>query len=822
MTVSSATSKVQYNGNGSTTVFAYTFKVFNQNDLTVIVRSAAGTETVKTITTHYTVSGVGSAGGGNVTMLTAPASGETLTILREQDLTQELDLVENDPFPAQSLEDALDKLTFMVQQHSEEIDRSIKASRTNTITSTEFTVSAASRANKIFAFDSAGELAVTQELGTYRGNWATATAFAQRDIVKDTSNNNIYIVVTAHTSTGSQPISSNADVAKWALIVDAASATTSAAAAASSASAAATSETNASNSATASAGSASAASTSATNASNSASAASTSETNAAASAAAAAASFDAFDDIYLGSYASNPTVDNDGNTLTVGDQYFNSVANELRIWNGSTWQTASTVGGTVSSLEVTGVASFADGTAAAPSITNTGDTNTGMFFPAADTIAFAEGGVEVMRVDSSGNVGIGVTANAAIKLDVNGPVASRAALTADQTSAGVMAYTGTTTQLISYGSAVTGGIMDFYTGLGGVTPTVRMRIDASGNVGIGTTSPSSWSILAALGSNSTGFAGITAINSNANVGIGGIQFASDSTYTKSAIGLVRENANGQGSLVFYNDSNADAANWASGDEKMRINASGNVGIGTSSPASTLAVGGNTPTAGKVSVVGAAAGISLALSDNVNSSLYVKHLAGGSIIGTDAGGALRLGTDGFTERMFIDSSGNVMVGTTTAGGKFTLQCANAATAIVTGNASGTAAYNAGLFYNNGLSSLVGQISVSGAVCTYLSVSDHRLKENVQPMVGALDKIALLNPVTYKWKYDGSDGQGFIAHELQVVVPDCVSGEKDATDADGNPQYQGIDTSFLVATLVKGMQEQQAIITALTARIAALEA
>jgi hypothetical protein len=297
MTVSSATQKVQYNGNGSTTVFAYTFKVFDQNDLTVIVRSATGTETVKTITTHYTVSGVGSAGGGNVTMLTAPIAGETLTILREQDLTQELDLVENDPFPAQSLEDALDKLTFMVQQHSEEIDRSIKASRTNTITSTEFTVSAATRANKIFAFDSAGELAVTQELGTYRGNWATATAFAQRDIVKDTSNNNIYIVVTAHTSTGAQPISSNADVAKWALIVDAASATTSAsaaagsaAAAASSASAAATSATNAANSATSATTSASSATASATSATASATSATSSASSASTSAAAAAAS----------------------------------------------------------------------------------------------------------------------------------------------------------------------------------------------------------------------------------------------------------------------------------------------------------------------------------------------------------------------------------------------------------------------------------------------------------------------------------------------------------------------------------------------------
>jgi hypothetical protein len=290
MTVSSSTSRVSYNGNGSTTVFAYTFKVFDQDDLTVIIRSANGTETVKTITTHYTVSGVGSAGGGNVTMLTAPASGETIVILREQDLIQEFDLVPNDPFPAQLMEDALDKLTFMVQQHSEELDRAIKASRTNTIGSTEFTISAANRANKIFAFDGAGELAVTQEIGTYRGNWATSTAFAQRDLVKDTSNDNIYICLTAHTSTGSQPISSNADVAKWALIVDAASATTSASAAASSASAAATSATNASNSATAAAGSASSASSSASSATSSASSATSSASSASTSASNAAAS----------------------------------------------------------------------------------------------------------------------------------------------------------------------------------------------------------------------------------------------------------------------------------------------------------------------------------------------------------------------------------------------------------------------------------------------------------------------------------------------------------------------------------------------------
>ena len=117
--------------------------------------------------------------------------------------------------------------------------------------------------------------------------------------------------------------------------------------------------------------------------------------------------------------------------------------------------------------------------------------------------------------------------------------------------------------------------------------------------------------------------------------------------------------------------------------------------------------------------------------------------------------------------------------------------------------------------------VGQIVTTNSTCAYNSVSDYRLKENITPMTGALNKVAQLNPVTYKWKSTGTDGQGFIAHELAEVVPDCVTGEKDAVDAEGNPQYQGVDTSFLVATLTAAIQEQQALITALTARITALE-
>jgi hypothetical protein len=117
---------------------------------------------------------------------------------------------------------------------------------------------------------------------------------------------------------------------------------------------------------------------------------------------------------------------------------------------------------------------------------------------------------------------------------------------------------------------------------------------------------------------------------------------------------------------------------------------------------------------------------------------------------------------------------------------------------------------------------GQISSSGTSTTYGTGSDYRLKDNIQPMIGALDKVSQLNPVTFKWKMDGLDGQGFIAHELQAVSPDCVLGKKDAIDENGKPIYQNIDTSFLVATLTAAIQELNDKVDAQAAEIAALKA
>ena len=286
MTISTTIVKNSYSGDGSTTTFSYTFKVLAEGDLTVIIRSALGTETTKTLNTHYTITGVGDAAGGSIifTAGNIPSSTETVVLIRDTAQTQAIDYIANDPFPAESHEEGLDRSVILAQELQEEVNRSIKISRTNTMTNTEFTVGPTDRANKVLAFDSSGELSVAQELGTYQGNWSSGESYAVRDIVKDTSNNNIYICLTAHTSSGSQPISSNVDVAKWSLIVDAASATSSASAAAASAAAAASSATAAQTAQTAAELAETNAETAETNAETAETNSATSETNAAASA----------------------------------------------------------------------------------------------------------------------------------------------------------------------------------------------------------------------------------------------------------------------------------------------------------------------------------------------------------------------------------------------------------------------------------------------------------------------------------------------------------------------------------------------------------
>mgnify|MGYP003663495100 CR=1 FL=1 len=337
MTVSSTTTKNSYSGNGSTTTFAYGFKIFADADLTVILRSAAGTETVQTLTTHYSVTNAGVDSGGNVVFGSAPAAGVTVVIRRNIAQTQTTDYTANDPFPAESHEDALDRLTFIAQQQQEELDRGIKLSRTNTMTSTEFTVGATERANKILAFDSSGEISVAQELGTYQGTDATITteAYVARDIVKSTTAaqlNNVYICVAV-----SVVGDTLTDTDHFELLVDAVSAAASAATATTQAGIATTKAAAALTSANTAEDHKDDAETAKGAAETAQGAAETAQGAAETAQAAAETALDNFDDIYLGAKSSAPTADNDGAALTTGDLYFNTSANQLNVYTGSAW-----------------------------------------------------------------------------------------------------------------------------------------------------------------------------------------------------------------------------------------------------------------------------------------------------------------------------------------------------------------------------------------------------------------------------------------------------------------------------------------------------
>ncbi len=406
---------------------------------------------------------------------------------------------------------------------------------------------------------------------------------------------------------------------------------------------------------------------------------------------------------------------------------------------------------------------FVAGSASTPSITFTGDTNTGIFSPAADTIAFTEGGVEAMRINSSGNVGVGTTSPTG-KLTVVGDTTNYGVLTRNPSGYGGINLSSNTItgQVWSFIAQDNGANSDLSI-YGGASAGTKLTIDSSGNVGIGTNSP---------GANRLSVVG--------------------------------------GSLTVSRGSNGVSGSFASND-------------GTNN--TTLQISHGT------------SGITLANS-NPFSGAFNNLMFSNTTVG---------------ETMRIDPNGNLLVGTTSRlfNDKFNVTTVN-----------GTVAYS--VFHNQNSSAgteftivfarnstTVGSISTTLTTTIYNTSSDYRLKNTIAPMTGALAKVALLKPCTYKWNVDGSNGQGFIAHELQDVVPECVTGEKDATeirqvevspavpatyDDEGNeltpaveavyeerevPVYQGVDTSFLVATLTAAIQELKAINDAQATRIETLE-
>jgi hypothetical protein len=409
------------------------------------------------------------------------------------------------------------------------------------------------------------------------------------------------------------------------------------------------------------------ASTNATNAAASAVSAGNAQTAAEAARDATLTAYDNFDDRYLGSKTTDPTLDNDGNALAAGSLYFNSVDGAMKVYTGSAWvaayvsgsgflsssnnlsdvssassartnlglgtistQDASSVavtGGSINgttigastastgaftTLSASGVATVSAGTVSAPAITTSGDTNTGIFFPAADTIAFSEGGVESMRIDSSGRLGLSTTspktlldigssavasaqANTLIALESTGSSNWLEFMNSGTTSnAGIQwsdagslghsyIYYNNNTQALLYGAEATHTFL--------TNSAERMRIDSSGNVGIGTSSPGGklnvdFGNYTGVGArfqynnSNTPFC-INALNSNGDAYIAwnaAAKASSDtSTYVISAPSTKIEG--GSGIFRFLNAASGTAGNDITYTERMRIGSAGQIGIG---------------------------------------------------------------------------------------------------------------------------------------------------------------------------------------------------------------------------------------------------
>jgi len=260
-----------------------------------------------------------------------------------------------------------------------------------------------------------------------------------------------------------------------------------------------------------------------------------------------------------------------------------------------------------------------------------------------------------------------------------------------------------------------------------------------------------------------------------------------------------------------------------GTEAMRIDSSGNVGIGNTSPVDRL------------QIEKASANCLLSVSRTTGGAggrLVMQHTDSVGALQTTASVPLTFGTND-TERMRIDSAGRVLIGTTSTtnfdeGIRTNSTGSGNSMQVIISNTGGGLPFlinrsdDGNIIDFRRAGTNVGAISVTTTNTAYNTSSDYRLKENIAPMTGALAKITQLKPVTYTWKSTGKTSQGFIAHELQAVVPDCVTGEKDAVDEEGNPVHQGVDTSYLVATLTAAIQELKAELDSIKAELATLKA
>ena len=215
--ISNVPRRVVYAASG-TGPYNFTFEILAATDIAVY-----RDDTLLTLTTNYTVT-INANGTGSVNLTAAPTGATQIAIVGNRTIQRSTDFTTGGDFFANTLNDELDQQTIFAQQNAEGLARALSAPQTDPTTINMTLPRAALRANKALGFDANGNPTIADTLGTNRGNWAAGTLYYVRDIVKDTTNSNIWQCIVQHTSTGSQPINTNTDAAKWTLLVDAAAA----------------------------------------------------------------------------------------------------------------------------------------------------------------------------------------------------------------------------------------------------------------------------------------------------------------------------------------------------------------------------------------------------------------------------------------------------------------------------------------------------------------------------------------------------------------------------------------------------------------------
>jgi hypothetical protein len=429
------------------------------------------------------------------------------------------------------------------------------------------------------------------------------------------------------------------------------------------------------------------------------------------------------------------------------------------------------------------------GAVGTPSITFTGDLNTGFWSPTADTLAASTNGAERLRITSTGAVGIGTTSPGSYATGFNDLVVGN--------------HTGNHGITIASQNTSTGRIM-FADGTGASEVDVgeilynhaNNSLSISTNRSTAATIDSSGRLLVGTSTARTTFYG-SAITP-------GFQLEA-ATQASSSLSITNSANNTTGGILVFGKQRSGAVGGNtivnSGDELGQISFQGADGTDNTIGAGIQAFVDGTPGA--------------------------DDMPGRLVFSTTADGA-----SSPTERMRITNAGNVLVGTTVP-----IATANDSNdgvvletrALVASRADSGCGFfrrrssNGTLFQFHRDTAIVGTISVTTTATAYNTSSDYRLKENVVPLTGAIDRVNQLQVHRFNFIADPEiTVDGFLAHEAQEVVPECATGEKDAVNDEGNPVYQGIDQSKLVPLLTAALQEAIGRIETLEAKVAALEA